>query len=126
MVDVMPEVFDAIYNAVTAEYPSADLSSDYVAQPASFPHVQVWDESNTVSSSGMNLSGDECFSSIVIHVEIFDNTLNGKMIVDSISRIVSKTMLHLGYTRSYSSPVPNYENASIARRVERYRRIQPN
>lgn len=128
MVDLMPDVFDAIYNAVTAEYPDADLASHYVNQPSAFPHVQAWDESNTTPREGMNLSGDECFSNIVIHIEIFDNMLDGEGSenVEKILALIDPVMRMLGFRRTYNAPVPNYNDASVYRKVVRYTKLQPN
>ena len=76
MQNPIADIFDDIYTAVTTQYTDADLATHYVNQPACFPHVQMWDESNTAGRNDMNLSGDECFSNIVIHFEAFDNLLN--------------------------------------------------
>ena len=128
MVDVMPDVFNAIYNAVTTVYPNADLASHYVNQPSAFPHVQVWDESNTTPREGMNLTGDECFSNIVIHIETFDNMLDGEGVetVDSILALIDPVMRLMGFRRTYNAPVPNFNDASVYRKVTRYSKIQPN
>lgn len=128
MTDVMTEVFDGIYNAVIAEYPTADFADHYVDQPPMFPHIQIWDESNTTPRSGMNLSGDECFSNIVIHLEIFDNTADGgnTEVVEAILRIIDPVMRLQGFRRTYSAPVPNFRDASVYRNVSRYSKITPN
>lgn len=128
MIDIEAKIFNDIYNAVTAQYPSADFATHYVNQPSSFPHIQVWDESNTVNRNGMNLSGDECFSNIVFHLELFDNMLDGegKENVDSILAIIDPVMRMNGFRRTYNAPVPNFDDASVYRRVVRYSKIQPN
>lgn len=128
MTDIEAKIFNDIYDAVTAQYPSADFATHYVNQPSCFPHIQVWDESNTVSRRGMNLSGDECFSNIVFHLELFDNMLDGegKENVDSILAIIDPVMRLNGFRRTYNAPVPNFDDASVYRRVVRYSKIQPN
>lgn len=128
MVDTQVEVFNAVYDAVTAEYPDADMADHYVNQPPMFPHVQLWDESNTTSARGMNLSGDECFSNVVYHLEIFDNGLNGegKRKVERILAIIDPIMRLMGFRRTYCAPVPNFNDASVYRMVVRYSKIQPN
>lgn len=128
MVEVIPEIFNEVYNAVSPSYPTADFADHYVNQPSNFPHVQLWDESNTTGRNGMNLSGDECFSNIVIHFEIFDHLLDGEGAnnVDAILALIDPVMRRLGYRRTYSAPVPNYKDATIARKVSRYSKLQPN
>lgn len=128
MIDVMTDIFDSVYNAVTAEFPTADLATNYVNQPASFPHLQMWTESNTAPRTGMNLSGDECFSNIVIHFEGFDNMLDGEGMenVKKMFSIIDPVMRVQGYRRTYYAPVPNYDDASVYREVARYSKIQPN
>ena len=76
----------------------------------------------------MNLSGDECFSNIVYHIEIFDNGLDGtgKQNVERILAIIDPVMRLMGFRRTYSAPVPNFDDASVYRKVVRYSKIQPN
>ena len=121
-------VFNAIYNAVSTSYESADFSGHYVPQPPSFPHVQVWKESDTVALRDMTLSGTECFSTVIYHVEVFDNEIDGGGMqnVDAICEIINNVMLSLGFRRTYSAPVPNFEDASVYRKVQRYSRKQEN
>ena len=128
MVDYMPEVFDTLYNVVTEEYPEADLASEYVNQPSAFPHVQIWKESDTTPRNGMNLSGDECFSNVAVHIEIFDNGTDGlgKENVEKILSLIDPAMRLMGFRRTYCSPVPNFRDASVYRVVARYSKIQPN
>lgn len=128
MYDPISDIFDDIYNAVTAEFPSADLATHYVNQPATFPHVQMWDESNTASRHDMNLSGEECFSNLVIHFEGFDNMLDGVGItnVKKMFEIINRIMLLKGYRRTYYSPVHNFQDATIYREIARYSRKEPN
>lgn len=131
MIDVgqmRKEVFNAIYDAVVGEFPNADFATHYVNQPANFPHVQVWDESNTVGYNGMNLSGDECFSNVVLHLEIFDNMLDGEG-ADNVERIlflIDPVLRMQGFRRTYCAPVPNFDDASVYRMVVRYSKLQPN
>lgn len=128
MVDVIPDIFNDVYEAVTAEFPNADLATHYVNQPANFPHIQLWDESNTAGRNDMNLSGDECFSNIVVHFEGFDNFLDGVGVanVKKMFAIIDPIMRLKGYRRTYYAPVPNFKDASIYREIARYSRKQPN
>lgn len=128
MQNPIADIFDDIYTAVTTQYTDADLATHYVNQPACFPHVQMWDESNTAGRNDMNLSGDECFSNIVIHFEAFDNLLNGEGIevVKTIMNLIDTVMRGKGYRRTYYAPVHNYQDATIYREIARYSRKQPN
>lgn len=128
MVDIETTVFNSVYDAVTAVYTDADISTHYVNQPSSFPHVQMYEESNTTNRNGMNLTGMECFSNLVYHFEIFDNNIDGKgkETVKAILAIIDPVMRRLGFRRTYCAPVPNYDDASIYRYVVRYSKIQPN
>lgn len=128
MVDIENKIFNAIYDAVVTQYSSADIATHYVNEPASFPHVQVYEESNTSPRYGMNLNGDECFSNLVYHVEIFDNMLDGegKVNCKAILALIDPVMRKLGFRRTYCAPVPNYQDATIYRMVIRYSRLQEN
>ena len=128
MYQVITDIFDDVFNAVREQFPTADLATHYVNQPASFPHVQLWEESNTSPRSGMNLNNDECFSNVVVHFEIFDNYLNGVGVdnVKTIMGLIDPVMRRQGYRRTYYAPVPNFDDASVYREIARYSKIQPN
>lgn len=126
--NAIEDIFDDIYTAVTTRFASADLATCYVNQPANFPHVQMWEESNTAGVRDMNLSGDECYSNLVIHFEVFDNMLDGVGAdnVREIFSIIDPIMRRKGYRRTYYAPVANFSDASIYRQIARYSRKQPN
>lgn len=127
MIDVEPTLFDLVCETVWAEYPNADIADRYIHQPSAFPHVQAYLESDTTNRNGMNLSGDECFSNHVLHIEIFDNDIvNGKETVKRICNLLDPVLRLRGYRRTYKSPVPNYDEASINRLVVRYSKLQAN
>lgn len=128
MYDPLNEIFNDVYDAITAEFPTADLATHYVNQPSSFPHLQLWNESNTTGRGDLNLSGDECFSNIVIHFEGFDNLLDGVGIdnVKKMFKIIDHIMRHKGYRRTYYAPVHNFNDATIYREIARYSGKQPN
>lgn len=128
MLNPVREIFDDIYTAVTTQFPTADLATHYVNQPASFPHVQMWDESNTASRTDMNLNGDECFSNIIIHFEVFDHLLDGEGVdsVKAIFALIDPIMRKRGYRRTYYAPVHNFDDATIYREIARYSSKQPN
>lgn len=128
MKDVIADIFDDVYNAVTGLYPDADLSTHYVNQPPCFPHLQLWEESNTAGRNDMNLNNDECFNNSVIHLEGFDNLLDGEGIdrVKSMFNAIDPILRRKGYRRTYYAPVPNFQDATVYREIARYSGKQPN
>lgn len=128
MTDVGTDIFNIVYDALVTDFPDIDVADHYVREPSSFPHVQEWEESDTTSRKHMDLSGNECFSNLVQHIEYFDNMLNGKGKdnVNKMVMLVDNAMRLQGYVRTYCAPVPNYQDASIYRVVARYSRVQPN
>lgn len=89
MIDIESKVFDTIFNAVIAVYPSADVTTGYDEESAVFPCVVVQEVNN---APYMNADTDDCaenYSRITYEVSVYTNNANtakteGKKILGAV------------------------------------------
>lgn len=127
MIDVEIDVFNKVYNAILAEYPSAYITGEYVRMPESFPHVSLIEMSNTVYERASALSKIENAVRVMYEANIYSNLVTGKKSqCKAILAILDSEMEDMGFIRTQAQPTPNLEDATIYRIVARYERIIAN
>ena len=100
MIDIESKVFDTIFNAVTAIYPSADVTTGFDEKTAVFPCIVVQEVNN---APYMNADTDDCaenYSRITYEVSVYtDNVNNAKTVGKRILGIVDSAMQSLKFRR---------------------------
>ena len=120
MRDIENYVINAINNAVTARYPSAEVSGDYVEQPANFPHVFVLQINKYDVPSQMSLTNIEHAQEVTFQIIVYSNKLGtAKTECKNIMDTVDETMHDMNFRLSYQAHVPNFDTR-IYRLVRRY------
>lgn len=121
MIDIENEVFDKIYTNVSAAYPEANITSEYVREVSTFPHISVVEISNTVYRNASELSRVECMANITYEVNVYSNELiEKKKQCKDIIALIDQTMASMGFIRTFLNPVQNMEDATIYRMTGRW------
>lgn len=120
MRDIENYVINAVNNAVTARYPSAEVSGEYIEQPASFPHIFVLQINKSDVSSYISTSGISSAQDVTIQVIIYSNRLGtAKSECKDIAETVDEAMKEMRFRLSYQAHVPNFDTR-IYRLIRRY------
>lgn len=122
MIDIENKLIDAVYRAVTAAYRKATVVSVPVAAPSAFPHITIWEESNTSPSQYQEVPKVQRYSTVEYLVNIYANDAVKKKTAKEISEIVDSTLSGLGLLRTFCSPIPN-EDRTIYRITMRFRGV---
>ena len=121
MIDIENKVFDKIYTKVSAAYPEANITSEYVREVSTFPHVSIVEISNTVYRNASELSRVECMANITYEVNVYSNELiEKKQQCKEIIALIDETMASMGFIRTFLNPVQNMEDATIYRMTGRW------
>lgn len=115
------EVFTRVKEAVLADFPSVDVSAEYIVSPKTLPHVSIEMSDCYTPEDLQTQSLTEQYSVMMFTVNVYSNRQSGKMeecynimdTVDTAMRLMNARRLSL-------SPVPNLENASLGRLTARY------
>lgn len=124
MRDIENLVITNISNALAEKYPSAEVSGEYVEQPAKFPHVFVLQINKTVNRSYISTSGINNMYDVAFQVIVYSNRLNtAKSECKDIMAIIDDVMTDgedgMRFRPTYQAHVPNFDSR-IYRLVRRY------
>lgn len=123
MIDIENKVFTTVYNAVIAEYPSADIKGEYVDIPSAFPHISVVEVGNTTLEKTQDNTLTEHNATILYEVNVYSNAESGKKAqAKKIANVVDLAMQNMKFTRTSFMSVPNTDR-TIYRINLRYRAI---
>lgn len=121
MIDIANAVFTALAPMLRDEF-KANVTSEYVKEPAKFPHVSIVESDNYVTVRNVDSSGKEKFATVMYEINVYSNKQSGKKSeCRAIMSKIDETLYSLGFTRLSMTPVPNLEDATIYRLTARYR-----
>lgn len=125
MIDFENEFVDAVAKAVTAKFPKAEVVSEYVPKPSSFPHVYIRETDNSSETRSFRVRGGETNARLTYTVDVFSNRKGGKKSeCKAVMAAVDETMQSYNFQRTLCNPFPNENDASIYRIVARYSKLQ--
>lgn len=122
MNDIESYVYTEVRNAVKAVFANADVSSEYVENPAKFPHVCFELTNSSVLSAYIVENNREFASSQTFTANIFTNTSTAKSDAKAIAEVVDATMRDMGFRRAMYLRTPNIDR-TIYRLTLRYEGI---
>ena len=100
MIDIESKVFDTIFNAVTASYPNADVTTGFDEQVAIFPCVVVQEVDNSAFRRTMTDDCAENHARLTYEVSVYtDNANSAKTVGKEILGIVDTAMQGLKFRR---------------------------
>ena len=100
MIDIESKVVDTIFNAVTAVYPNADVTTGYDEKTAVFPCVVVEEMNNAPYRQTATDDCSENHTRITYDVNVYtDNTNTAKTVGKDILKIVDNALQGLKFRR---------------------------
>ena len=122
MNDIESYVYTEVRKAVKDAFVNADVSSEYVENPAKFPHVCLEMTNSSVLSSHIVANNREFATSQTYTANIFTNTATAKSDAKAIAEVVDATMRDMGFRRALYLRTPNIDR-TIYRLTLRYEGI---
>lgn len=120
MIDIESKVFDTIFNAVTASYPNADITTGYDEKTAVFPCVVVEEINNQPYRRSATDDCSENHATISYEVSIYtDNLNNAKTTGKAIMQIVDTALQGLKFRRVHRNKPLNI-NRTVFRQYGRW------
>ena len=112
MIDIESVIYTKVRQAVLDAFPSAGISSVYVENPSSFPHVSFVESGNSTYERTETLGSIENHAQLMFQCDIYSNDkTSAKSICKSIAAVVDGTMLALNFRRTTSAQIPNIDRA---------------
>lgn len=111
MIDIENYVYTQVYKAIKTKYPKANVSSQYVKAPTSFPHVSIIEEDNYIDQSMISTTDTEHSVKVMYSVNIYVNDIDKKKnIAKDIANIIDNAFQSLRFRRALKLVVPNMDN----------------
>lgn len=124
MVDREFEIYNEIYTALHAEYPSLDMSSLYERVPSAFPHASIEEMDNFVYRPTHDNAPEEHHAAVTYEVNVYSNKTQGKKAeAKEIMDAIDRCFYNMNFTRISRMPVPNLEDSTIYRITARYQAV---
>ena len=121
MIDIENIVFSTVADALRTEFTGIFVSGEYTDTPGKFPAVTLTESSNIVIPNRRTAQSIENGANVLYETNIFSNKTKGrKAEAKAIAALLDSEMAKMGFTRTFSNPVPNLNDATIYRIVARY------
>ena len=110
MIDIENKVIDTVFNAVRTAYPAAQCYGEYVAVPATFPCVCLYEASNTTYKRSIDTDLNEHQANLLYECNVYSDKGNGKKAeARDMAKIVDAAMQRMKFTRTFMNPLPNLD-----------------
>lgn len=110
MIDIENKILDTVFAAVRAENQNAQCYGEYVAVPAGFPCVCLYEANNTTYKPSQDTDLREHQSNLLYECNVYSDRANGKKAeARAIADLVDKTMQDMKFTRTFYQPLPNLD-----------------
>lgn len=124
MIDIENDVFNIVATALRSAHSGVWVSGEYVAAPAHFPAVTIAEADNSVYLQSRTAGAIENATHVMYECKVWSNKINTKhQEARAIAKTLDTAMENLGFTRTFFSPVPNLQDASIYQLICRYEAV---
>lgn len=122
MIDIENEILTLLYDGLSTQYQGIDITSEYVANPLSMPHIEVYEIDNVVDERTTDSSHTEYSAKVTYQVSVYTNDMEGKKTkAKKIMKSVDDILSAKGFYRISCMPLQNYLDSTIYRVQARYR-----
>lgn len=110
MIDIENKILDTVFAAVHNTFPDAQRYGEYVAVPAAFPCVCLYESSNTTYKRSLDTDLNEHQANLMYECNVYsDKAAEKKTEAREIAKLVDETMQYMKFTRTFMQPVPNMD-----------------
>lgn len=109
MIDLENTIFNTVATVLRTDYPGIAVYGECVAEPASFPCVNMWESNNSVEERYEDTSALDDYVRVTYTVQVFTNSQTKKLDAKAIAETVDTIMTRYRFRRFLSSQVPNID-----------------
>ena len=109
MIDIENTLFNAVATALRTEYEGIKVYGEYVAEPASFPTVNMWENSNAIWSGGESNTSLDDYANVGYTIQVFTNSSTKKLQGKEIANFIDNIMTGFRFRRTLMQQVPNID-----------------
>jgi len=126
MIDIEPEIYTKIRNAIKAEYPNAYISNLPLNKPTEFPAISFVEAENMPTARTADNEKVERTVDLMYEAQIFSVAENKKTECRKILSIIDSVMYDYNFLKILGAPISNLVDTSVYRMIGRYTAIADN
>lgn len=121
MIDCENEVFDYLYTALHEQFPSAEITAQYVRAPAKFPHICIVMADSYPMQSTLDNTLTDTAETSMFQIDVYSNKRGiAKSECKTIMSVIDGLLMKKNFVRSALTQVPNLDDSTIFRLTARY------
>ena len=109
MIDLENTLFNIVATELRTSHPKIAVYGEYVAEPASFPCVNMWESNNSVDMMREDTSALDNYVNVTYTIQVYTNTPTKKLDAKSLANEIDTIMTRYRFRRSLFSQVPNID-----------------
>lgn len=109
MIDLENTLFNIVATELRTNHDGIAVYGEYVAEPASFPCVNMWESGNSVNAMYEDTSALDDYVNVTYAIQVYTNTPTKKLDAKAIANEIDTIMTRYRFRRSLFSQVPNID-----------------
>ena len=110
MIDIENKVLNDVFTAVRSAYPDCQCYGEYVAVPAAFPCICIYEASNSTYRRSQDTDLQEHQANLMYECNVYSDKQSGKKAeARAIAKLADTTMQNMKFTRTFYQPLPNLD-----------------
>ena len=110
MIDIENKVLNDVFAAVRSAFPECQCYGEYVAVPAAFPCVTLYEADNSTYKRSQDDDLQEHHAHVMYECNVYSDKQSGKKAeARAIAKLVDTTMQSMKFTRTFFQPLPNLD-----------------
>lgn len=109
MIDIENTLFNAVATQLRQSHEGVKVYGEYVAEPASFPCVSMWESSNNIYAEREDTSSIDDYVNVGYTIQVFTNSATKKADGKAIAEEIDGIMTHYRFRRVLLQQIPNID-----------------
>lgn len=109
MIDIENVVFNAVATPLRLHHSDITIYGEYVAEPAKFPCVNMWESANSVWAEGESNTSLDDYVNVTYTIQIFTNSQTKKADAKALANEIDGIMTNMRFRRILLQQVPNID-----------------
>ena len=109
MIDIENVMFNKVATQLRANHRGISVYSEYVAEPASFPCVNMWESSNNIYAERESNTSLDDYANVGYTIQIFTNSPTRKSDAKAIAHEIDDIMVLHRFRRVLFQQIPNID-----------------
>ena len=109
MIDIENYMFDKVATQLRTNHDGIKVYGEYVAEPVSFPCVNMWESANSVWAEGESDTSLDDYVNVTYTIQVFTNSQTKKADAKALANEIDEIMTRYQFRRILLQQVPNID-----------------